>query len=530
MTDSEQLLLLNQTQADINRLALAAFERLQALLKEGKTPRDAIALVQSGFIGAYESALLAAFNQVLMTAIGIAELRAMTISGLTLSQKLYRHSQAVQSTVLNIVNDHAKGFHDARRLALQLYEGYGFRADEPLKVKAPLPKYFRAAFGDEKAFDDLWNHHYVGSKLAELADFAEVGPELAQWYARIQASNLKTPALKAAFMEALDALEQGAGAKVLAKKLSTAFYERNRYFANRIAQTELHRAYTDTRAAELMADTGFSAVLLKLSSTHPKTDICDYFANVDAYGLGKGIYPKAHAPKPPLHPFCRCVLTPLAAVDGAKAKLKPNADRDYLASLPLDQARQVMGSADKLNQALGGVPVVEVFDTGKDALYKLKRLGEFAQDQFNGAAFVNFDMKTVQFTRDRKALLENIALFVEGKSPEHQIIAAVLDEKTQQLLSANSKVILFSKESLDAHLLKHPEITAKDYQLIPDIIEKGELYLQKEKRYALLYKNGRLYRAAIKTTASGEVYFLSLFATTEELANIQIRNKFEKIR
>jgi hypothetical protein len=30
------------------------------------------------------------------------------------------------------------------------------------------------------------------------------------------------------------------------------FYERNRYFANRIARTELHRAYTDQQARELM--------------------------------------------------------------------------------------------------------------------------------------------------------------------------------------------------------------------------------------------------------------------------------------
>lgn len=145
-------------------------------------------------------------------------------------------------------------------------------------------------------------------------------------------------------------------------------------------------------------------------------------------------------------------------------------------------------------------------------------------------ALSNFEKQDVQFARDKKLLLANITSFVEGKSPDHQIIAAVLDEKTQQLLRASSKLVLFSKESLDAHLLKHPEITVNDYQLIPDIIENGELYLQKEKRYALLHKNGRLYRAAIKTTASGEVYFLSLFATTEELANIQIRNKFEKIR
>jgi len=79
-------------------------------------------------------------------------------------------------------------------------------------------------------------------------------------------------------------------------------------------------------------------------------------------------------------------------------------------------------------------------------------------------------------------------------------------------------------------LVKHPEITAKDYQLIPEIIEHGEIYRQNEKRYVLLHKNGKLYRAAIKTTQHGEIYFLSLFVTTKYLADVQIRNKFEKIR
>ena len=40
-------------------------------------------------------------------------------------------------------------------------------------------------------------------------------------------------------------------------------------------------------------------VQIRLSSKHPKTDICDYHAKVDLYGLGPGVYPKAEAPKPP---------------------------------------------------------------------------------------------------------------------------------------------------------------------------------------------------------------------------------------
>ena len=54
---------------------------------------------------------------------------------------------------------------------------------------------------------------------------------------------------KAAYLQALDALEAGAGANRLKRLMRTAWYERNRYFANRIAQTELHRAYANQVAA-----------------------------------------------------------------------------------------------------------------------------------------------------------------------------------------------------------------------------------------------------------------------------------------
>lgn len=110
-------------------------------------------------------------------------------------------------------------------------------------------------------------------------------------------------------------------------------------------------------------------------------------------------------------------------------------------------------------------------------------------------------------------------------------VVGALSEIDMTILSTESTVVLMSKESLETHKLKHQDVTIDDYRLIPEIIENGELYQQQNKRYALLHKDGRLYRAAIKTTQDGkEVYFLSLFFTTEELADIQIRNKFERLR
>lgn len=313
---------------------------------------------------------------ILASSIGKAELQNLTVSGLKLSDRLFQHSRDVSATALTIINDHAKGFHDAKKLALQLYEGYHFRFKEPLKVRAPLPKYLRAVFGDDDAFRALWNHEYTGSKLRGLADAFPVGPELAQLYARINASRLKTPALRAAYIQALDAVEKGAGAQRLESLLKTAYYERNRYFANRIAQTELHRAYTDQKAVEIMADDGFDYIQVRLSGSHAITDICDYHTSLDAYGLGPGIYPKAQAPKPPFHPFCRCLTRPLTHVDGTP-RYRPKAGLNYLNSLTANEARQVMGSAEKLLQMKAGKTIDEVVNAGIDPLYHLRRLGEF---------------------------------------------------------------------------------------------------------------------------------------------------------
>jgi len=60
--------------------------------------------------------------------------------------------------------------------------------------------------------------------------------------------------------------------------------------------------YTDQQARDLMEQDRIQYVQIRLSSKHPKTDICDYHAQVDLYGLGPGVYPKADAPKPPLPP------------------------------------------------------------------------------------------------------------------------------------------------------------------------------------------------------------------------------------
>lgn len=107
----------------------------------------------------------------------------------------------------------------------------------------------------------------------------------------------------------------------------------------------------------------------------------------------------------------------------------------------------------------------------------------------------------------------------------------VLSENDQELLNAKTKIVLLSRESLDDHKEKHPEIGLEDYRKIVDIVKSGEIYNSKKKRFVLLHVDGYTYRAAMKVTLDGmENFFLSLIKLQDEKADKEIRKKFERIR
>jgi hypothetical protein len=276
-------------QVQIDLLAAAAFDRMWRWLEEhpDASPRDAILAAQVEFGGAYANALSDAFSELLQRSVGTAEVRAMPIGEITLSQRLWRHAQSVSAETTAILRDHAKGVQQVRELALRLYDGYsrsdGIRRPLEGSARRVLPKALRALTDDAVARDEL-------TRLIERG--------------QLQADRLQSQALRAAYSEAFEAWAQGAGRDALQRKLQVAQREKNRHFAERIARTELHRAHQDEVAAELMADAQTAVVQVRMNPRHPVTDICDYHAKADLWGLGPGCYPKSKAPVPPYHPHC----------------------------------------------------------------------------------------------------------------------------------------------------------------------------------------------------------------------------------
>lgn len=340
ITHDRYLAILAESDASVRQGADAAFVKLLEKIRAGAKPRAALDAVLKEFNADAIVGFREALNALLQSSLGNAEVKAYKVGRVKLSDALYANAQAVAGVSQQIIEKHMAGVHTARELRKALYEGYDFQQD-PLNIVKPLPKYLQVEFD------------------------------------KFKAAALKTPALRAAYLEAIRKAEAGAGMDALEKALKVAFYERNRYFANRIARTELHRNYTDQVAKELMEEEQIEYVQFRMSSKHPKTDICNLHAALDKYGLGPGIYPKADAPKPPIHPHCICTVTPKIDLFNAKPRFNPKAERAFLAKLDPREARDIAGSWEKRRRVLeDGTSLEAIYNEGKDPLYRWKRVGD----------------------------------------------------------------------------------------------------------------------------------------------------------
>jgi len=342
----------------IDEEAQRGFERLLALIEAGQSPREAIEQVMTAFQGRFVEEVRGAFTDLLQRVVGREELLGLPIGEMPLSRALYLQANQVTAEVTALVSQHAAGLQQARQLALRLYDGYdpkdGVRRPLEGSARGDLPAALRALTQDVPA-------------RRRLTRLLEEGQR--------QAAKLRTPALRAAYLEAFKGWEAKEGREALNRRLDIAVREKNRFFANRIAVTELARANAAQQAREFMADPTIQVVEVRINPMHPRADICDLHARADLWGLGPGRYPKAKAPQPTYHPFCRCKLRSRPDLDAATARELPGAAAEYLRSLGAGGAARVMGSAERANQVFAGRPVDAVINDGKDPAYHLVRLG-----------------------------------------------------------------------------------------------------------------------------------------------------------
>jgi hypothetical protein len=360
VTPEQERALIEATELGFTEVLREEFEKLKTRILAGVPPRDAVEEAISSFNGQYSALLATAFSAVLSQSVSSQAILDLKIGGLNLSQKLYLNGVGVSETVQQVVDRHLRGLGDARTLAFQIFEGYGFQPVEPLVFNPSndkLPRYLREAI---------------------LPD-PRSRSELARAFATIQVDNLSTPELQVAYrgvLRAIQRVSEGAGQEYLDRKIEIAFYERMRNFAKRISATEVHRAYMNNRAGEILQDDTTEFIKFDLSSSHQISDICDMFAKADPFGLGAGIYPKRYAPIPPLHPWCLCVLSPRPSLTGRKWTYNDQADQQFLRKLEPRIAARVAGSKAKLERVLTGERMIDVHNGPIDPLYRIKTVGE----------------------------------------------------------------------------------------------------------------------------------------------------------
>lgn len=162
---------------------------------------------------------------------------------------------------------------------------------------------------------------------------------------RLSAGGAPNQLLRAAYLDVIDAAKSLSD-KGLKRAVSNAVREKARYHAERIARTEIARAYGTGFFSEIENDEDVIGFRWRIGGRHPATDICDVHANADFYGMGRGIYPKGRAPRYPAHPHCLCVLTQVFFGEaGEPKKFSAASGAGYIKTLSQEERVSMLGAA-----------------------------------------------------------------------------------------------------------------------------------------------------------------------------------------
>lgn len=112
-----------------------------------------------------------------------------------------------------------------------------------------------------------------------------------------------------------DLIRRGITQGLSAKELAASVYQYvspttpggASYAAMRLARTEINNAFHEQQIKAAKAP-GVSGIKWNLSSSHPRPDECNSFAEQDSFKMGAGVYPINDVPSKP-HPHCFCYLT-----------------------------------------------------------------------------------------------------------------------------------------------------------------------------------------------------------------------------
>lgn len=269
--------------------------------------------------------------------IGKATQEPWSADGMRLSEKLHGTSAAMHKAIRDTVQAQINKNRTALQVARELYDGYA--SGKAVVRPQALPRYLDKILGLQGTRED---NKDIRRALENIS--------------RLSLKGAPNQALKSSYNLLVKAVESG-NDNALQRAIYTAVNEKARYIAERIARTEMARAYADGFFNKHQGDPDVIGYQLELGTRHPIYDICDVYADLDMFNLGKGVYPKDQLPMVPIHPHCLCTYHVLykGQLDMSKQKEQGNkALKDYLKKLNNKQQRALLGVDGQRKFAMTG--------------------------------------------------------------------------------------------------------------------------------------------------------------------------------
>ena len=372
-----------------------------------------------------------------------------------------------------------------------------------------------------------------------------------------QVSKRTTAGLRAGYSEVIKAIESDNENK-LAKAIEIATEEKTRYHAERIARTETARAYADGQVSRYKDDDDIVAFQWKLGSRHPVFDICDFYANADLYGMGKGVFPKDKVPTLPAHPHCMCRLKPIVdgMIDNSTPKENINdGGMDLIKSLSVKEQERLLGVHGRVavlegkarwQDHLRGWDAKDVFkvrnpneDILEQNISKNDRRNfkphkgitvnpEFLADrrEINSKRYLDRINKLPYTYETKKALINELLNCLEETNGKNQERVAVIDKNTNKTVYEQ----LGKENGNDVGILKSTWENKKDNSLI--VIHNHPNNTGFSKQDVITLINNKSINGGVLGTGQGDVYFLGEFKKgRKSLASTfdMIYNLYEKV-
>ena len=370
-----------------------------------------------------------------------------------------------------------------------------------------------------------------------------------------QVSKRTTAGLRAGYSEVIKVVESDNQQK-LDKAIEIATEEKTRYHAERIARTETARAYADGQVSRYKDDDDIVAFQWKLGTRHPVFDICDFYANADLYGMGKGVYPKDKVPMLPAHPHCMCRLKPIVdgMIDNSTPKENINeGGMDLLKSLSVKEQERLLGVHGRVavlegkarwQDHLRGWDAKDVFkvrtpneDILEQNISKNDRRNfkphkgisvnpEFLADrrEINSKRYLDRINKLPYTYETKKALINELLNCLEETNGKNQERVAVIDKNTNKTVYKR----LGEENGNEVGILKSTWENKKDNSLIVIHNHPNNTGFSDQDVNVLI--TNKAIHGGVIGTGIGNVYFLGNFKGDRKKLAIAYNNLYNKYK